>query len=669
MLTAFLEGGVFVAGYEQSAWQSGYDRTVINTIAVGVQVGQLLYDDQGVPFDYLFLDANSAFLGSLGRAREEILGKRASEVFTRVEPDWLSKLAQVVKTKSADRCEMLNQNLGRWFDVLTVPLGISDGFAVLFTDISELRQLQQELERSAKRQNYLLKLTGVLRSLWDEGPILEAVAHLLGEHLGGAQVAYIYLGQARGNEWHHLPGGIDLVRSGEEVVCYDTLDYPGEAERQRLLAKGVRAVILIPVFQKGNLAAALSVTHRTPRVWSADEVSAVRETAEYTWTAMERVRAETALQESEAKFRTLFETSNDGFWWLDRHGCVTEASSGLATMLGYTQEELIGRFWADFVDDAWLDKGQAEWEARRAGRSNRYEIKMKRKDGTGIWVRVGGAPVVDGKGEYTNILAAFATIAAQKTAQEELRRSQKQALKLVAELEKADQNKNEMISMLSHELRNPLATITGATELLELLVGGDERIGRIVDILKRQSEQLTELVDGLLDVTRMAHQKVVLNRQNVDLNALVENAVEDTKTDFAKRRIRLLAQISPEPVRVHGDPMRITQCIVNILRNALQYTPENGTVKIALAAQGPDAVITVQDDGIGIRPEVLDRIFEPYKQDTDFSTRHHNRGLGLGLFIVKTIMELHGGTVGASSPGPGKGSVFQMRLPAVADSK
>ncbi len=214
-----------------------------------------------------------------------------------------------------------------------------------------------------------------------------------------------------------------------------------------------------------------------------------------------------------------------------------------------------------------------------------------------------------------------------------------------------------------------MATITGATELLELLVGGDERIGRIVDILKRQSEQLTELVDGLLDVTRMAHQKVVLNRQNVDLNALVENAVEDTKTDFAKRRIRLLAQISPEPVRVHGDPMRITQCIVNILRNALQYTPENGTVKIALAAQGPDAVITVQDDGIGIRPEVLDRIFEPYKQDTDFSTRHHNRGLGLGLFIVKTIMELHGGTVGASSPGPGKGSVFQMRLPAVADSK
>ena len=113
MRTAFLEGGVFVAGYEESAWQSGYDRTVINTIAVGVQVGQLLYDDQGVPFDYLFLDANSAFLGSLGRAREEILGKRASEVFTRVEPDWLSKLAQVVKTKSADPFEMFDQNLGQ----------------------------------------------------------------------------------------------------------------------------------------------------------------------------------------------------------------------------------------------------------------------------------------------------------------------------------------------------------------------------------------------------------------------------------------------------------------------------------------------------------------------------------------------------------------------------
>ncbi|MFA5528635.1 MAG: HAMP domain-containing sensor histidine kinase [Peptostreptococcales bacterium] len=241
-------------------------------------------------------------------------------------------------------------------------------------------------------------------------------------------------------------------------------------------------------------------------------------------------------------------------------------------------------------------------------------------------------------------------------------RSKEEARAYIAELEKKDKNKDEFISILSHELRNPIAAIKGGIELLELVNKNRETL-KIIMILKRQVEQLSKLVDGLLDMTQITQNKIILNKAIVNLNKIVNDAIVDIRPQYEEKGIKLLKSICKHSIFVNVDAMRIAHCIGNILRNALKYTHQDGTVSISLDIEGEKAVIKIQDNGIGISSEMLLRIFEPYEQAIDNSSNSLNKGLGLGLFIVKNIIEMHDGDVSASSPGLTKGSLFTMRLP------
>ncbi len=172
-------------------------------------------------------------------------------------------------------------------------------------------------------------------------------------------------------------------------------------------------------------------------------------------------------------------------------------------------------------------------------------------------------------------------------------------------------------------------------------------------------------MEDLLDITRIIQKKVVLNKEVVSLNTIINDAVLDIMPQFEKKSKQLLKYICDKPIAVNGDPLRITQCIVNVLKNALKFTKENGTVSISLCSDEKYAIVEIQDNGIGISPEMLPVIFEPFKQDNKASNAFHNMGVGLGLAIVKDYMELHDGEVTASSPGIGKGSLFTMRLPVL----
>lgn len=231
-------------------------------------------------------------------------------------------------------------------------------------------------------------------------------------------------------------------------------------------------------------------------------------------------------------------------------------------------------------------------------------------------------------------------------------------------LREADRHKTEFIAMLSHELRNPLAAIRNGLYLLDLVAAGSPEAQASRAAIDRQLHQLIRLVDDLLDVTRIAQNKIQLQRQLVDLNELVRQTLEDNRSLPEQAEIRLCARIAEDPLWLNADGARITQVISNLLHNATKFTPPGGTITVSLSADAAaeQAVICVADTGVGIEPAMLEALFQPFVQ-LDRTLARSRGGLGLGLALVKALVELHGGAVSAKSRGLGQGAEFVVRLP------
>jgi signal transduction histidine kinase/ActR/RegA family two-component response regulator len=235
--------------------------------------------------------------------------------------------------------------------------------------------------------------------------------------------------------------------------------------------------------------------------------------------------------------------------------------------------------------------------------------------------------------------------------------------RLNQELREADRRKDEFLAMLAHELRNPLAPIRTAVELLTP-DADPETMGFARDILARQVEHIVRLVDDLLDVSRVMQGKVQLRRAPVELRQLIRHVVDEVKASIAASQQELAVELPTSNVWVDGDSVRISQIVSNLLANAMKFTPAAGRLTVTLDQDGGQAIITVADTGTGIEREMLEKIFEPFTQVASSLDRSRG-GLGIGLALVKSLAELHGGSVSAESEGLGKGSRFVTRLPAM----
>ena len=235
------------------------------------------------------------------------------------------------------------------------------------------------------------------------------------------------------------------------------------------------------------------------------------------------------------------------------------------------------------------------------------------------------------------------------------------------QLREVDRRKDDFLALLGHELRNPLGAIRNATELLGLVDTGENReLSSIRDVLDRQTRQATALIDGLLEVSRIARGKIVLERREVDLGALVARTLGDQRHRLDRRGLRLESHFPETPVRVHADPVRLVQVFDNLIANAIKFTDPPGRVSVVLERQAEHARVRVRDTGVGISPEALPRIFDPFQQEGVHLARSAG-GLGLGLALVKALVELHGGEVEAESEGLGRGTEISVRLP-IAES-
>jgi PAS domain S-box-containing protein len=290
-------------------------------------------------------------------------------------------------------------------------------------------------------------------------------------------------------------------------------------------------------------------------------------------------------------------------------------------------------------------------EAALAGqRAYRDEYRVVYRDGTTVWVEAAGDVLRDAEGRPVRMIGVVRDVTERKRAEDALRQ--------------ADRRKDEFLATLAHELRNPLAPIRTGLQLMKLVPPDAPAALRAREMMERQLGHLVRLVDDLLDVSRVSRGKVELQRARISLDAVVHHAVEATRPIVEASRHTLDVRLPERPVWIDGDLTRLAQVVGNLLNNAAKYTPQGGHLRVEAEAEGEHAVLRVSDDGVGLPPEMITRVFDLFTQ-SEHTRERAQGGLGIGLSLAKKLVELHGGTVEAASPGLGRGSTFTVRLPRV----
>jgi PAS domain S-box-containing protein len=366
----------------------------------------------------------------------------------------------------------------------------------------------------------------------------------------------------------------------------------------------------------------------------------------------DRKQHEDALQQSEERFRILIEGVVDyAIFMLDPEGIVTSWNAGAQQIKGYTPGEIIGKHFSRFYSEEDIAAGKP-WEelatARRNGRSENEGWRI-RKDGKRFWARAILSALHDPDGRLRGYAKVTQDLSDRRHIQD---------------LEKAAQNVNEFIAMLAHELRNPLAPIRNAVQVMAKAPAGAPAHAAMRDTIDRQSAQLTRIVDDMLDIARMTRGELVVERAPLDLKEVVTLAVETASPAMQAGGHRFDVDVSAEPIPVEGDVHRLTQLLTNVLNNAARYTPPGGQVSLQAGIEQGRGFVRVRDNGRGIERALMERIFDMFVQGRPPLERVGG-GLGIGLGLARRIAEMHGGTLEARSEGTNKGAEFTLWLPLV----
>ena len=346
-------------------------------------------------------------------------------------------------------------------------------------------------------------------------------------------------------------------------------------------------------------------------------------------------------------------SSDDAIISKDLNGVITSWNDGAQKMFGYTAQEAIGQPVTMLIPRDRIDEEPSILERLRRGeRIDHYETVRRGKNGNLLNISLTVSPVTDAQGQI---------IGASKVARDITQRKRAER-----ELQEADRRKSEFLAMLSHELRNPLAPMRNAVEILRQLDVKEPQMKWVTELMHRQLGHMSRLIDDLLDVSRISRGKLELHREIVDVAAAVSQSVEAVRPMFECMEHQLTMTQQPQPIYLNADPIRLAQVVGNLLNNACKFTDRGGHIRLSIQTEDGQAVIRVQDTGIGIAAEQLPRIFEMFTQ-ADTSLERSRDGLGIGLMLVKNLVEMHGGTVEAHSTGLGQGSEFVVRLPVVSE--
>jgi PAS domain S-box-containing protein len=380
----------------------------------------------------------------------------------------------------------------------------------------------------------------------------------------------------------------------------------------------------------------------------------------------ERTRAE----ESSARLAAVVESSDDAIVSKSLEGIISTWNKGAERIFGYTAAEVVGKsIYILIPEERRSEEPQIIERLKRGERVETYETVRVRKDGARVHVSLTVSPVKDASGGIIGASKIARDITERKRAEEERARLTDILAKLLqseraarAESDRLGAIKDEFLATLSHELRTPLSAILGWTQLLRRRVTHESDLRQGLDTIERNVRIQTQLIEDLLDISRISSGKLRLDIRRVEPVSFVDAALETVRPAADAKGIAIEKQLDPAAGPIFGDPDRLQQVVWNLLLNAIKFTPKGGKVQVLVESKESQIEIRVIDTGIGIDAEFLPHVFERFRQADASSTRSHG-GLGLGLSIARHVVELHGGTITALSAGTGRGATFIVQLP------
>ena len=444
----------------------------------------------------------------------------------------------------------------------------------------------------------------------------------------------------------------------EPIVVADVGGEPSLAPFLPIIrAEGIAAMAFIPLVSAGRVIGKFMLYYELPHALTSDELQLARVIASQVAFAVERIQAEEQARQSEERLRFALDAASMGTWdWNLESGSV-RWSENLERVHGLPPGTFDGSFGSYEREIHPEDRDRVLASARRAiseGVPHEVEYRIVAPDGTVRWVEgKGRVERRDGRPVRMSGVCMIVT-----------RRKEAEIARLTA-AEEASRLKDEFLATLSHELRTPLNAILGWAHMLQSGSLAGDRVRDAVDIIARNASLQAQLIEDILDVSRIITGKLAIDRVPVFLQPLIETAVNGLLPAVQAKSLALTASVPGDLPPVEGDPKRLLQVFGNVLSNAIKFTPGGGTVEIRASSTSGTVAIEVLDSGVGITPDFLPYVFDRFRQADSRSTRQHG-GLGLGLAIARHVLEHHGGTIAAESPGPGQGTRVSMTLPVAS---
>jgi PAS domain S-box-containing protein len=517
-----------------------------------------------------------------------------------------------------------------------------------------------------------LSLTRAISRATSVEDIYAAALDALAQALTVARAAVLLFdadGVMRFKAWHglsqtyrdaveeHTPWNPDTPDPQPIVVSDVNKDRTLDGLRPAILAEGIAAMAFIPLVSMGRVIGKFMLYYEAPHVFREDERQLAEMISAQVAFALERTRAEASARRSEEHLRFALDAAAMGTWSLNVANQVVTWSGLFERIHGYEPGTLDSSFesYATTIHAGDRDRVLASirW-AIEAGKPYDIEYRVVGADGAVRWVESKGRVEYD-DGRPARVIGVCMAVTRRKEAE----------FARLADAHEANQLKDEFLATLSHELRTPLNAILGWIEMLERDDLSAERVHHALDVVKRNARLQAQLIEDILDVSRIISGKLEVETQTLSIGALVESTLTGLLPSASLKGIEVTRSIPEDLPPIDGDPKRLQQVFSNVITNAIKFTPDRGAVHVECAVSDDRLVIDVRDSGVGIPPELMPHIFDRFRQGDSRSTRRHG-GLGLGLAIARHLVELHGGDIFAHSQGAGQGTTFRIRLPIAA---